>query len=81
MLDYLVEDVAFLIESYMPMYHVKSRIQENKNKNAQNNNKTSGAVWLRNMVFNGKWWENFVYLGKEGAEKSIWSNMCSGILE
>ena len=33
---------------------VKSLIQENKNKNAQNNKKTSGDVWFRSMVFNGK---------------------------
>jgi len=25
--------------------------------------------------------ERIVYLGKEGAEKNIWSNMCSRILE
>jgi len=25
--------------------------------------------------------KNFAYLGKEGAEKNIWSNMCSRILE
>jgi len=25
--------------------------------------------------------EKFAYLGKEGAEKNIWSNMCSRILE
>jgi len=34
---------------------IRSRIQDNKNKTVQNNNKTSGAVWLRSMVFNGKW--------------------------
>ena len=60
---------------------IKSRIQDNKSKNVPNNNKTSGAVWLRSIVFNCKWWENFAYLGKEGAEKNIWSNMCSRILE
>ena len=47
----------------------------------QNNNTTSGAVWLRSMVFKGKCWEKFPYLGKEGGEKNIWSNMCSRILE
>jgi hypothetical protein len=34
---------------------IKSRIQDNKNKNAQNNNRTSGAVWLRSTVFDGEW--------------------------
>ena len=48
---------------------IKNRIQDNKNKNAQNNNKTSGAVWLRSMVFNGERLDKFAYLGKEGAEK------------
>ena len=41
--------------SVLTPVEIKSRIQDNKNKNVQNNNKTSGAVWLRSMVFNGKW--------------------------
>jgi hypothetical protein len=28
----------------------------------------------------GPWQEKFAYLGKEGAEKNIWSKMCSRIL-
>ena len=42
-----------LLLSIAPV-EIKSRIQDNKNKNVENNNKTSGAVWLRSMVFNGK---------------------------
>jgi len=48
----LPEDPTLL--SIAPV-EIKSSIQDNKNKNVQNNNKTSGAVWLRSMVFNGKW--------------------------
>ena len=32
---------------------IKSRIQDNKNKNVQNNNEISGAVWLRTVELYG----------------------------
>jgi hypothetical protein len=32
-------------------------------------------------VFIGEWWEKYGYLGKEVAEKNIWSNMCSRLLD
>jgi len=80
MIEYKTCVLIFCLLNIVPV-EIKSHIQDNKNKKAQNNNKTSGAVLLRSMVLNGKWSEKFVYLGKEGAEKNIWSNMCSRILE
>jgi len=42
---------------------------------------TSGAVWLRSVVFNGEWWEKFANLRKGRCWENIWSDMCSRIVE
>ena len=49
----LSPSLSFLLLSIAPV-EIKSRNQNSKNKNVQNNNKTSGTVWLRSTVFNGK---------------------------
>ena len=53
-IDICTTVLKLLLLSIAPV-EIKSRIQDNKNKNVQNNNRTSGAVWLRSMVLNGKW--------------------------